>query len=682
MARRFPFLRWLALSALVTVIALGVAPGSDRAAPPRAAKPRSAALPPELKRAMAAIAPGTLRLEGQVSDAAHQPVAGAKVTLAGSRIARTEADGSFAFDHLTPGDYALAAEHAEACTEESVKLDATSEPVMLTLRRGPSLVVHVLDAVGRTPLAGATVETLDRSAATDHRGIAWLRCLDFGTERISITAPGHAPQRISVSSLDPAETLERTILLDRGAAVHGTVLDRDGKPIAEAEVELRAAGDLWIERATTDASGAWTMPLVGPGRHAVSASSNLHLESSIVFDHDGAKERRGLVLRLDLGGQVTGIVVDDHGAPVEGVQIGGAAGSATTDVRGRFEITAVPAGEHELFAVGKRGAAHGKRVTITAGGRAEVRLVLITSSIAGLVVDERGEPVEDVLVFATRSEGQSYLAYSDARGRFDLEGVLPGDYEVTAERRGDDVRELEVKLRVESGDRAVRIVMPDLGAISGRVTLAGQPVPYFGYVLAPAPDAAHADPVAVRSRDGRFGHRHVGPGTWTLVLVGPGFARHQLAGVRIAPGQHLALGDIAVSRGRTITGRVSDANGAVTGASVRLFHHRPDDEGLAGLNNHSFTARTDASGHYRIEGVPTTVTDLMVDARHDARGIALERPLGAADRQDLVLTATGAIAGTITGFPSRVRGVTARSLADGTRRDASVDAAGRSSSSS
>ncbi|MEJ7596379.1 MAG: carboxypeptidase-like regulatory domain-containing protein [Kofleriaceae bacterium] len=678
MAPRFPFRRWLALAGLVLALAVGVMASSEHAAIHEPSPARSAALPPAFHRVFAAITPGTLRLEGQVIDVERQPVAGATVTLAGNRVSHTEADGSFAFEQLAPGDYALAAEYADAYTEQDTALDDTSEPVMLTLRRGPSLVVHVLDAIDRKPIAGATISTLDRTAVTDARGDARLRCLDFGAERIAITALGYASQRISVASLDPAETMERTIILDLGAAVSGLVLDRDGKPIAEADVELRVAGDLWSERATTDAAGRWAMPLVGPGKHAINASSSLHLESSLVFDHDGVTERSDLVLKLETGARITGIVVDERGVPVEGAQIGSGAGSAIADASGRFAITAVPEGKHEVFAVGKRGASSSTHVTLAAGGHAEIRLVLITSSIAGIVVDQRGEPVEDVLVFAMRPDHQSYLAYSDEQGRFDLEGVRPGSYDVTAERRSDDTRELEVKLHVKHGDRSVRIVMPDLGTVSGRVMLAGQPVPYFGFLLAPEPDASHGDPVAVRSRDGRFRQRHVGPGTWSVVIVGPGFERRAINGIRVAPGQHLELGDILVSRGRTVTGQVTDSRGAVIGgASVRMYRHRLDDEGgLAGLGSESWIVRTDAGGHYRIEGVPVDVSGMMIDARHDRRGIALERPLGDTDRHDLVLIATGSIDGTIANLRRGIRSVTARNLAEGTSWDARVDAGG------
>src|SRR6185369_16934400 len=100
-------------------------------------------------------ADATLRLEGQVLDAREQPVGGALVTLGGNRSVTSEADGSFAFDDLAAGSYDLTAAHEGAFAEvQGAGLDATSDPVTLTLVRGPTLIVHVVDERGQ-PLAGA-----------------------------------------------------------------------------------------------------------------------------------------------------------------------------------------------------------------------------------------------------------------------------------------------------------------------------------------------------------------------------------------------------------------------------------------------------------------------------------------------------------------------------------------------
>src|ERR1700690_2953474 len=102
------------------------------------------------------IAAGELRLEGEAVDEKEQPIAGATISIDHERTTITEADGSFVFDNLAPGDYQLAGEHDAAYGEDDVTLHANSELEVLTLRIGPTIAVQVVDRAS-TPVVGAKV---------------------------------------------------------------------------------------------------------------------------------------------------------------------------------------------------------------------------------------------------------------------------------------------------------------------------------------------------------------------------------------------------------------------------------------------------------------------------------------------------------------------------------------------
>ncbi|HUH03163.1 MAG TPA: carboxypeptidase-like regulatory domain-containing protein, partial [Kofleriaceae bacterium] len=87
----------------------------------------------------------TYRLRGVVVDARDRPVAGAAVALAQpARQVRSAADGTFAFEALPAGRYAVEArlKHYSG-GPVSVDLTASSEPTVLRMRRGAVLEIEV-----------------------------------------------------------------------------------------------------------------------------------------------------------------------------------------------------------------------------------------------------------------------------------------------------------------------------------------------------------------------------------------------------------------------------------------------------------------------------------------------------------------------------------------------------------
>jgi hypothetical protein len=114
------------------------------------------------------------------------------------------------------------------------------------------------------------------------------------------------------------------------------------------------------------------------------------------------------------------------------------------------------------------------------------------------------------------------------------------------------------------------------GELVGRVTLDGQPVPYFGVSMVVA-KISNSLPDAVRSADGRFAIT-LPRGTWDLIFAGPGFARTVVPNVTIAESGNAPL-EVAVTHGYTIDGTVVDPVGNPVGSAAVRIHQ--------GLDTHS-----------------------------------------------------------------------------------------------
>jgi len=496
-----------------------------------------------------------LRLEGQVMDDEDQPVGGAEVTL-GARVAVSEADGSFAFDDVPAGSYDVSAALGDAFAEvQQVELDANSEPVALRLKRGPTLVVHVVDERGR-PFAGASVEVGRRSFTTPVSGTVRIRGVDTDDESVDVRAAGRARvHRLVQTTADPAATVECTFTLRAGSAMAGIVLDGAGRPVADAAVELEPAGDpsrssmgFAGDIAFSDEHGAWQLDSLGSGDYLVHASSMRHAAGPQVrVVHDGSRPSAGVVLRVEPGAQIAGLVVDETGRPIAEAQVMAAHHLETTDARGAFVIEGLEPGSYDVSASTTTHGAPAQQVMLDRRGRAQVTLTLERSSLAGVVVDHDGQPFGDAVVFASSDvDHRFHIGHCDDAGRFDLGGVPAGHYKVAAQRRSSRVEGPSVE--VNTTNRQLVLVVPSPARVTGRVLLDGAPLAHFGVAITDNPD--HEDAAEVYGATGRFTERDAQPGTHAVVITGEGLVRRVLPSVAVVAGQTTDLGDIIVERAR------------------------------------------------------------------------------------------------------------------------------------
>jgi hypothetical protein len=251
-----------------------------------------------------AVPAGALRLEGQAVDADHHPIASATITLHGRLTAVTEADGGFAFDHLAEGSHRVAAEKDVLYAEDTVALSASSEPTVLTLQPGATLVLHVL--ADEQPLAGAHVEVMYRTASTDAAGTVRFRGVELSATFARVTADHHAPRSTRiVTGDDPHAVIEQTIALGHAAPVSGIVVDHDGAPVPGADVSYSMAGDSWSHGVTADLDGRWRIDLVGAGQLVLGARSKGHVPApEVVVTVDGEHPKTDVTVRVERGATI------------------------------------------------------------------------------------------------------------------------------------------------------------------------------------------------------------------------------------------------------------------------------------------------------------------------------------------------------------------------------------------
>jgi hypothetical protein len=173
------------------------------------------------------------------------------------------------------------------------------------------------------------------------------------------------------------------------------------------------------------------------------------------------------------------------------------------------------------------------------------------ASIAGVVVDERGQallrfrigiesyrPSRGAPSAGRRGESRSV---DDPEGRFQIDGLSPGRYVLTASASGrPPVHSASVELRDGETVRGLRIELPLGGGMFGRVLDAASREPIAGARVAlDAATMTGANAIAASRSDPRGGYRLDGvpKGPFSLKIDAAGFQARVVAGLRSEPGR-------------------------------------------------------------------------------------------------------------------------------------------------
>lgn len=637
---------------------------------------------------------GTLRLEGIVLDANDLPVADAEVTVSSNppRTVKSGEDGTFVFDKLVARVYTLVA-RAEVGVAGPVtaRLTERSDPVTLRLVPAASVEVTVVTAGDRKPVRGATVELRDLqtvSGTTGDDGKVTFTAVWPGGYSLVAWAPGYARSYAWIGVPRPSAGApvvdKETIELRRGAPVAGRVRTTDGRPVEGALVAFGAVSE-WAAQADprrdavkTDAQGRFRFDALPAGTFRFAARHPDHAPgTSAPVTLDGERERTDVEITLDAGAIVAGKVVNKQGQPVAWASVRVVAkieGWSFEDARqvysdeaGAFEVKGLPRRTLQAVALHESGAS--ETVEIDLGSVAEKRDVVLTldldGTIAGVVVDSKGEPIAEAQVWAfpdfrrgNAMRGEWRLRggiqeLTDAGGRFVIRGLRPGDYMLRASRPGASSRSGWLRQPVEAsvGAKDVKIVLENDGAVKGKVLYADGSAPEIFTI-----SLGMGGGTPFSSSDGGFQLDDVPPGERTITVTGPGFDRKQVQ-VTVESDKVADVGTITVTKGRTISGRVLTPSGQpVPGAEViaarRLFGDGAKASerggwGPAGMGG-AKKALADEQGVYTLYGVGGR--DLAIVAQHETIGRSpLQLVPGSAQpvQLDLVLLPFAALEGVV-----------------------------------
>lgn len=505
-------------------------------------------------------------------------------------------DGTFVLSGLEEGSYTLevsARGHgSESSAELQVEVGKVTRGVIIMLPEEAHLHGLVLDVETGEPVPGARVTTksgiqllrmdtlaASASAVCDVEGRFALSGLKEGKYKLTATADNHAPATSERVWVGQGQTVEGiTIRLDQGAVIHGTVTRADDTPHAGAIVQAVAMGTMIPIMTTTDTQGRYEMTGLGPGSYSVTKLGG----------------------RMDVGSEdMLSSLMND--LDTKNIKVDA----------GQTVVCDFKAGEGGWVTVVGR---------VTEGNEGRSGAIL---SFAPIDLGELGDDIS----------GPTFrLATSGGDGRYEMAGMLPGEWTVT----------IQVGLPFAIGSKqSFDVTIPDLpeyrkdfelvaAGIEGRITAVdlNQPLPGIRVAVTALDESATVDAVtrAAGSRrvadvftadDGRYAARGLPPGRYRVVAGGPGmfglgsstYGRSEPLEVEVFEEEMTDGIDFRLAPGGSLAGEVRDLNGrAVQGAALFLSRDGREED------RHFGEIITDEAGSYRAEGLTPGVYTVVVKA--------------------------------------------------------------------
>lgn len=195
-----------------------------------------------------------------------------------------------------------------------------------------------------SPIAGARVRVFGADeCVSDGEGRYRLDHLD-PRHSASTIAVDHAHIGAAYVEVRPRgmDVIQRDLVLKRGGAVRGVVLEESGAPIAKAAVRL---GSL---RTVSAADGTFELSSVGEGHHALEVRKKGFAPHFADFTLNPGRDAEPLRISLRRAHFLGGIVRDEAGAPLARILVSAAAADAPpssstlTKKDGRFRLEGLP----------------------------------------------------------------------------------------------------------------------------------------------------------------------------------------------------------------------------------------------------------------------------------------------------------------------------------------------------
>ncbi|HUK14385.1 MAG TPA: carboxypeptidase regulatory-like domain-containing protein, partial [Thermoanaerobaculaceae bacterium] len=486
----------------------------------------------------------------------------------------TDDTGAFHIDGLDVGSYTVtvtASGYKPTTVVADVPADGSVKSVTVAMKPGLTLHGMVVDGQGgplpgvdvtaslAAPQAGGNMFATGASARTGPDGRFLVDGLEAGRYQL-VAEDDTGAQARDVADAGRAEDV--VLHLQSPGAIAGRVTAPDGAPVAGASVSTRGSGTVLAGGdVTTDAGGGFSIQSLAPGAYQVMARANGYgATSQDATVASGQTAQVALVLRA--GGTVTGQITGLSPADLGSTRVMGGGASASPGTDGGFELDGVRVGTFPVTAmVSTTGRQRSANVTVAdLDTPASVTLDFSTGITLSGTVLRAGRPAASLTVDAVAAGRRGgATALTDESGAWDIAGLDPGDYDVSAlDVNGAALATQHVTAQA---DTRVDLVVPG-GTLAGHVTDAqsGEPVSAAQVRSTLATDPSQVRTV-VTDASGSFSITELADGAYALRVNATGYSPGEAQAV-LADGQSDSVA-VTLQPQQGLTLDVRDIDGSV-----------------------------------------------------------------------------------------------------------------------
>ncbi|MCF6137924.1 carboxypeptidase regulatory-like domain-containing protein [Pseudalkalibacillus berkeleyi] len=572
-------------------------------------------LPGEVTEVNVTLTPEPGAIIGTITDTSGNALPNVSITIVDDTgfivgTVLTDTNGNYEFNGLAPGNYTVTsiAEGFQSRSTGAIVQSNETTVVDQSLVSNPGTISGSI-----TPVVNDTLVTLSTSdgipiASTlaDTNGDFQFNNLQPGQYILTASAPNYQTSTVGASVVSDETTSVTLEMEPNPAEVSGVVTDPSGIPVTNATIQIIDMNGTILNTGGTDQNGQYVLSNLPPGSFSivVNAQDFSTATGGVTLEPGETVTDANFVLLPDPGA-IVGTIIDTDGDPISGATIiirnadNLQIRSTTTNEFGEYLVEGIAPASYTVVATAPDFSTNfvGVMVVSNLSSVANITLTSTIGDIAGIVVDENGDPItgDNIGIKLFDESGallQTLVASND--GTFSILGLQPGQYLINATATNFAANSVNATV-IANETETVTIPLSLLpGTITGRVFNTSTSDGINGAVLTFTTAEGIPITTTISGINGEYEANNIPPGTVNISAVADDFGANAVTAV-VGPNETTTANIGLTESLGFLTGFISDIDtgNAISGAVILI------DKNGAQIA----TITSDGSGQFLTQGL-------------------------------------------------------------------------------